>query len=211
MSGAIYVVNQNLLQKFMAYSNTVSASDEPISSVISQLNRDKEKAYNKLFPLIYNDLKDIAAMQLAAENSSVPYTSTDLVHEIYMKWYDQDEIPCNDKAHLVRLAAKTMRQILIDHARKRLADKRGGNIVKIELNEDRHRIREAEEFLELDEACKKLRSIDERLYNVIELKYFCGLSIAQVAEALDISVSTVDRDWKKARKWLYSFLNSSES
>lgn len=194
----------------MAYSDAVSVSDQPIRSYISELNRDKDRVYDKLFPLIYNELKDIAAMQLAAESNSVPYTSTDLVHEIYMKWYDQDEIPCNDKTHLVRLAAKTMRQILIDHARKRLADKRGGNIKKVPLNEDRHKASEAEQFLELDDACKKLRAVDERLYNVTELKYFCGLSISQVAETLDISVSTVDRDWKKARRYLYRFLNETK-
>ena len=194
----------------MAYSDTIVATDDTLSSIISELNRDKDKAYDKLFPLIYNDLKDIAAMQLATENSNVPYTSTDLVHEMYMKWHDQEEIPCNDKTHLIRLAAKTMRQILIDNARKRLADKRGGNTVKVELNEERLRIREAEEFLELEEACKKLRTIDKRLYNVIELKYFCGLSISQVAETLEVSISTVDRDWKKARYWLRQFLDGSD-
>lgn len=193
----------------MAHTDTTTVPNNSIPHFISQLNSNKPRVYDKLFTLIYNDLKDVAVRQLAAESRNVPFTSTDLVHETYMKWYTQDEIPCNDKNHLIRLAAKTMRQILIDYARRRLAEKRGGNITKIPLNEELHQIREAEDFLELDEACKKLREIDERLYQVIELKYFCGLSISQVAETLGISVSSVDRDWKKARHFLHGFLNGS--
>lgn len=193
----------------MANSDTATAHSKSIPHFISQLNSNKSGVYDTLFALIYNDLEDVAARQLAAESRNVPFTSTDLVHETYMKWYTQDELPCNDKKHLIRLAAKTMRQILIDYARRRLAEKRGGNITKIPLNEEHHHIREAENFLELDEACKKLREIDERLYQVTELKYFCGLSISQVAETLDISVSSEDRDWKNARHFLHGFLNGS--
>lgn len=104
------------------------------------------------------------------------------------------------------LASQAMHQILVDHARKKLASKRGGSASKVPLDEERVQRNEARQFLELEHACQELKDLDKRMYSIVELKYFCGFSISQVAEALDISISTVDRDWKKARAWLYNRL-----
>lgn len=180
-----------------------------VTQLLAQLEDKGDQAYNKLFPLIYNELKDIASMKLASERNDLTINRTDLVHEVYMKWLQQDELDCNNRKHLLRLASKAMHQILVDYARKKLADKRGNGAVKIELEEETLDIKEAEEFLDLNEACNELREIDERLYDIVELKYFSGLSVSQVADALDISTSTVNRDWKKAKTLLYMRLNKS--
>lgn len=183
--------------------------DSDVTGLLQQIERNGTEAYNKLFPLVYNELKDIASIQIATERNDLTLNRTDLVHEVYMKWLQQEELDCNSKKHLMRLASKAMHQILVDYARKKLASKRGSGAVKVELDEETLDVKEAEEFLELDEACKELRKIDERLYDIVELKYFSGLSVEQVAEALDISTSTVNRDWKKAKTLLYMNLNDS--
>jgi len=181
-----------------------------VTQLLKNLDDEGTEAYNKLFPLIYNELKDIASIRIASERNDLTLNRTDLVHEVYMKWAHQEDLECNSRKHLMLLASKAMHQILVDYARKKLASKRGSGAVKVEINEDTLNLNEAEEFLELNEACKHLRSIDERLYQIVELKYFSGLSVKQVAETLDISTSTVNREWKKAKTLLYMELNKSD-
>jgi len=162
-----------------------------------------QKGYNRIFSLVYSELENIARQQLSTEFRDTTLKSNDLIHELYLKWDAQNCLNFNNKSHLVRLAAKTMHQILIDHARKKLAEKREGSRTRIELDEQKISRMEAKEFIHLNNACKELKETNKRLYDIIELKYFCGLSISQVAEALEVSISTVDRDWKRAKTWLY--------
>ncbi|CAN5253607.1 ECF-type sigma factor [soil metagenome] len=187
-----------------------NTNSSDITELLHRLEDEGTDVYNKLFPLIYNELKDIASIQIASERNDLTLNRTDLVHEVYMKWLLQEDLECNSKNHLMRLASKAMHQILVDYARKKLAAKRGSGAVKVELNEETLDIKEAEEFLELNEACNELKKIDERLYEIVELKYFSGLSVQQVAETLDISTSTVNREWKKARTLLYMKLNEPD-
>ena len=182
-----------------------------VTRLLNDLEKNGTEAYNKLFPLIYNELKDIAAIQISSERNDLTLNRTDLVHEVYIKWLNQEELECNSRKHLLRLASKAMHQILVDYARKKLADKRGNGAVKIEFDDERLNVEEAEQFLELDEACNELRKIDERLYEIVQLKYFSGLSIRQVADALDVSTSTVNRDWKKAKTLLFMKLKEIRS
>ena len=182
-----------------------------ITQLINELDTEGTEAYNKLFPLIYNELKDIASIQISSERNNLTLNRTDLVHEVYIKWLNQEDLECNSRKHLLRLASKAMHQILVDYARKKLADKRGNGAVKVEFNDERLDIEEAEQFLELNEACNQLRKIDERLFEIVQLKYFSGLSVLQVAEALNISKSTVNRDWKKAKTLLFMKLKEIQS
>lgn len=187
-------------------------SRQDVTQLLNELDdKNGTEAYNKLFPLIYNELKDIASIQIASERNDLTLNRTDLVHEVYMKWLNQEDLECNSRKHLMRLASKAMHQILVDYARKKLAAKRGDGAVKVELEEERLNVKEAEEFLELNEACNELREIDERLYEIVELKYFSGLSVRQVADALDISTSTVNRDWNKAKTLLFMKLKEIQS
>lgn len=195
----------------MASIDTVK-SGQDVTQLLNKLDSaDGTEVYNKLFPLIYNELKDIASVQISSERHDLTLNRTDLVHEVYIKWLNQEELECNSKKHLLRLASKAMHQILVDYARKKLADKRGSGAVKIEFQDERLNIEEAEQFLELNEACNELRKIDERLYEIVELKYFSGLSIRQVAEALNVSKSTVNRDWKKAKTLLFMKLKEIQA
>lgn len=182
-----------------------------VTRLINKLDTEGTEAYNKLFPLIYNELKDIASIQISSERNDLTLNRTDLVHEVYIKWLNQEDLECNSRKHLLRLASKAMHQILVDYARKKLADKRGSGAVKIEFDDERLNIEEAEQFLELNEACNKLRTIDERLFEIVQLKYFSGLSVRQVADALDISKSTVNRDWKKAKTLLFLKLKERQT
>jgi RNA polymerase sigma factor (TIGR02999 family) len=182
-----------------------------VTQLLNELNSDGTEAYNKLFPLIYKELKDIASIQISSERNDLTLNRTDLVHEVYIKWLNQEELECNNRMHLMRLASKAMHQILVDYARKKLADKRGNGAVKIEFEDERLNVEEAEEFLELNEACNELRRIDERLFEIVQLKYFSGLSVRQVADALDVSKSTVNRDWKKAKTLLFIKLKEIQS
>lgn len=182
-----------------------------VTKLINELDTEGSEAYNKLFPLIYNELKDIASIQISSERNDLTLNRTDLVHEVYIKWLNQEDLECNSRNHLLRLASKAMHQILVDYARKKLADKRGNGAVKIEFNDDRLDVEEAQQFLELNDACNELRSIDERLFEIVQLKYFSGLTVRQVAEALDISKSTVNRDWKKAKTLLFMKLKEIQS
>lgn len=182
-----------------------------VTKLINELDTEGSEAYNKLFPLIYNELKDIASIQISSERNDLTLNRTDLVHEVYIKWLNQEDLECNSRNHLLRLASKAMHQILVDYARKKLADKRGNGAVKIEFNDDRLDVEEAQQFLELNDACNELRFIDERLFEIVQLKYFSGLTVRQVAEALDISKSTVNRDWKKAKTLLFMKLKEIQS
>jgi len=182
-----------------------------VTQLLNELNSDGTEAYNKLFPLIYKELKDIASILISSERNDLTLNRTDLVHEVYIKWLNQEELECNNRMHLMRLASKAMHQILVDYARKKLADKRGNGAVKIEFEDERLNVEEAEEFLELNEACNELRRIDERLFEIVQLKYFSGLSVRQVADALDVSKSTVNRDWKKAKTLLFIKLKEIQS
>jgi RNA polymerase sigma factor (TIGR02999 family) len=182
-----------------------------VTQLLNELDSDGTEAYNKLFPLIYKELKDIASIQISSERNDLTLNRTDLVHEVYIKWLNQEELECNNRMHLMRLASKAMHQILVDYARKKLADKRGNGAVKIEFEDERLNVEEAEEFLELNEACNELRRIDERLFEIVQLKYFSGLSVRQVADALDVSKSTVNRDWKKAKTLLFIKLKEIQS
>ena len=188
-----------------------TADGNNVTQLLNDLDKEGTEAYNKLFPLIYNELKDIASIQISSERNDLTLNRTDLVHEVYIKWLNQEELECNSRKHLLRLASKAMHQILVDYARKKLADKRGNGAVKIEFEDERLNVEEAEQFLELNEACGELRKIDERLYEIVQLKYFSGLSIRQVADALDVSTSTVNRDWKKAKTLLFMKLKEIQS
>ena len=184
-----------------------SNSSHNVTKLINELGSDGTEAYNKLFPLIYNELKDIASFQISSERNNLILDRTDLVHEVYIKWLNQDELNCNSRKHLLRLASKAMHQILVDYARKKLADKRGNGAIKIEYDDEHLNVVEAEQFLELNEACDELRKIDERLFEIVQLKYFSGLSVQQVADSLNVSKSTINRDWKKAKTLLFMKLS----
>lgn len=175
--------------------------------ILQEITDGSEEAYNKLFPLVYDQLKDIAHMRINRENDGHTYSKTDLVHEAYIKLINIDNIDWKDTAHFYAIASSCMRRILIDYARKKKAQKRGGTKEPVTyVDEIVNADRQAENLINLDDALNRLSELNERLTKVVECRYFGEMSIEDTAEALDISVSTVKRDWAKARGWLYKEL-----
>ena len=158
---------------------------------------------------MYDQLRDIAYRQMAKEPEGHTWSKTDLVHEVYIKLIDQDKIDYNSRTHFYAIAARSMRQILVDHARKKNRKKRGGDHQKVTFIDEIMRIEhQAEELLQIDEALKRLAEFDPRLAEIVELHYFGEMNFDDIAKFMDLSERTVYRDWAKARGWLYKELKS---
>jgi RNA polymerase sigma factor (TIGR02999 family) len=168
-----------------------------------------ERALAELLPLVYGDLRRLARAQLRRAGPGHSLDTHSLVHEAYLKMVDRSRAEFNDRGHFFAVSATAMRQIVVDHARRRTRAKRGGEAVRESLDEATPAVADdAGRILEIDLALEKLATIDPRLVNVVECRYFAGLSEQETAEALEVSLRTVQRDWLKARAWLREALGS---
>lgn len=160
------------------------------------------RALDELMPLVYERLRQIARRRLRDEPDA-SLNTTGLVHEMYMKLVDSHGIHVQDRGHFLGLASRVMRHLLVDHARARRAAKRGLGVASLTLDEAAWLPDDAvEPVLELDQALERLARIDERRSRILEQRYFGGLSLEEVAEALDVSLATVKRELRSARAWL---------
>lgn len=181
---------------------------ENVTQLLVSVSEGNQQAYNKLFPVVYSELKRIAGNQLRKEYDEITLSQTELVHEVYLKLIDQTKVNYNDRSHFYGIAARSMRQILVDYARKKKAQKRGGNQKDITFEEKYVNLaHHASQIIKLDELLDELGTLNERLAKIVELRFFAGLSIDDTAGVLNISPSTANRDWVKARGWLYHRLN----
>ena len=167
-----------------------------------------DHAFGQLFPLVYDELRRIARRQLGREHPGHTLDSVALVHEAYLKLVDQTRIAWINRSHLVAMAARTMRRILVDYARQYRAKKRGGGseptvLTDMVLVADER----ADTILSLDEALTQLTQLDERLSQVVACRFFGGLTEEETAQALGITARTVRRDWTKAKGWLHHALS----
>ena len=162
-----------------------------------------EGALSRLMPLVYNELHRLARRYMAAEQAGHPLQTTGLVHEAYLRLVDANTIDWQNRAHFYAICARLMRRILIDFARSRNYQKRGAGFAHIQL-EEAVTVSEAvgSEMLAVDEALKQLAAIDSRKSEVVELRFFGGLTVEETAVALGVSPDTVLRDWKLAKAWL---------
>ena len=164
-------------------------------------------AFDRLMPLVYTELKQVAGRQLRREYADQAPRTTALVNELYLKLVDHAQIDWHGRAHFFTIAARAMRQILVDHARKRNAKKRGGDWQRTTLVENLLASEAKwEDLLALDDALDQLDAVDTRMRKVVEYRFFGGMTGKEIAEVLDISARTVQRDWVKARAWLYDKL-----
>lgn len=171
--------------------------------ILQAINGGDSSAVDRLLPLLYADLRAIAAASMRRERSDHTLEPTALVHEAYLRLVDQERCDWQSRAHFLAVAARTIRNILIDHARKDHADKRGGGWHRTALHEDlRSADREDVDLLDLHEALERLHALNPRQSNVVELRFFGGLSIEETAHVLEIARSTVTEDWLLARAWL---------
>lgn len=180
---------------------------EDITRLLINLKEGSGKAYDRLFPLVYDHLRDIAYRQMANEPADHTYTKTDLVHEAYLKLIDQNDVEWEDRAHFYGIAARCMRQILIDHARNKMRKKRGGKMKPVTFIDEIMKVEhQAEELIEIDSALDRLAEFDRRLAKIVEFHFFGEMNFEDIAEIMDLSARTVYRDWEKARGWLYKEL-----
>lgn len=171
---------------------------------------------DQLMPLVYDQLRRMAHRQLGAEPTGHTLNTTALVHEAWFRLVDQTRAQWEDRAHFFAIAAQAMRRILIDYARRHRAARRGGldggAPIPISLDAVELSVAErAETLLALDEALERLAQVDTRLARVVECRFFAGLTEAETAEALGVSVRTVAREWALAKGWLYRALNDDDA
>jgi RNA polymerase sigma factor (TIGR02999 family) len=163
---------------------------------------DRE-ALDKLIPIVYEELRRQAARYLQRERPGHTLQTTALVHEAYVRLIDQAGVRWQNRAHFFAIAAEMMRRILVDHARKRRAIKRGGDALKLTLNEALNASGERNlDLIAVDEALTKLAALDHQQARVVELRFFGGLDVEETAEVLSISTRTVKRDWRVAKSWI---------
>jgi RNA polymerase sigma-70 factor, ECF subfamily len=188
-------------------------SSYPVSELLSRWSEGDLSARDALVPLIYDELRRIARRCLAAKGSDHTLQPTALVHEAYMRLIRQDSVNCTDRVHFFAMAAKIMRQILIDYARKTAAAKRGGNAVTVTLDEAPEAADRAKkntlDVIALDDAMTQLALLDPRQCRIVELRFFGGLSIEETAQVVEISPATVKREWATARLWLHRSINTN--
>jgi RNA polymerase sigma-70 factor, ECF subfamily len=181
-----------------------------VSGLLAEWSQGSEAARDQLMPLVYDELRRLAAYYMARENSGHTLQATALVNEAYVRLADQRGVNCQSRAHFFALASCIMRRILVDHARKKGCAKRGGHIQEAALDEAMIVSEEkAPELIALDEALTRLAAVDPRKSQVVELRYFGGLNVEEAAEVLKISAATVRRDWSMAKAWLHLAMNES--
>ena len=171
---------------------------------------DKE-ALDKLVPLVYDELRRQASRYLRRERAGHTLQTTALIHEAYVRLVDQRNVHWQNRAHFFGIAAQLMRRILVDHARGKKRDKRGGSDVRVSLGEAMAVAKAQElDIVALDEALDRLAQIDEQQSRIVELRFFSGLSVPETAEVLGISPATVKRDWSMAKAWLHREISNDE-
>ena len=192
------------------HSDTLLMTDESDSSsgAITQWlldwGRSDKKGLDQMLPVVYEELHRMAAHYLSREATGHTLQPTALVHEAYLRLVDQRRVDWRNRAQFLGLAASMMRRILVNHARDRAARKRGGNPERVSLSlVESPSGRPDVELIALEDALQQLTRLDERKGRVVELKFFGGLTIDEIAEVLGISAATVEREWAFARAWLY--------
>lgn len=185
-------------------------AEKPITQILSEIKSGKQEALDELLPLVYDELRRLANSYLKKERANHTLQPTALVHEAYLRLLGQKEIEWQNRAHFFGVSARLMREILIEYARAKNRLKRGGEF-KTQIALD-----EAVSFaggknydvVSVDEALTKLEQLDERQARIVEMKFFAGMTIEEIAEVSDISPATVKREWATAKLLLYKMLNA---
>ncbi len=180
-------------------------STQEVTRLLIAWSNGQAEALENLMPVVYDELRRLARHYMNRESSEHMLQTTALIHEAYLKLIDQQRVQWQNRAHFFAVAAKLMRRILVDLARARQAERRGGMIRMVSLDDASLAASSpAGEVVAVDEALTALAELDERRSRVVELRFFGGLSVEETAEVLKISPATVMREWKRAQAWLYA-------
>ena len=188
-------------------------AEPEVTNLLIEWRNGNQDAFERLFPLVYDELRKIAKRYMSRESSGHTLQTEALVNEAYLRLVRQQGVDWKNRAHFFAISAQIMRHLLVDHARSHNYAKRGGGAIQISLNEGLAVSKEKSiDLLALDEALSRLEKMDERKNRIVELRYFAGLSSEETAEVLGISEITVKREWLKAKAWLFREITSeSES
>jgi len=186
-------------------------SQTGVTDLLVHWSEGDQEALNKLIPLVYDELHKLASRYLRRERRDHTLQTTALVHEAYLKLVNQRDANFENRLHFFAVAAQIMRRILVDYARRHHASKRGGDLYKLSLDEALVTSEEkGADLLALDEALERLAAIDPRQSRVVELRIFAGLTLEETAQALNISPSTVRREWSMAKAWLHRQIKNND-
>jgi len=187
------------------------SSPDDITGLLMAWGGGDKAALDRLMPLVYQELRRLARRQMRREREGDTLQTTALVNEAYLRLVDYERVQARDRSHFLAIAAQAMRRILIERARSRRSDKRGSNPQKISLD-DVTEVADARaaDLLALDEALQTLSTIDPRKAQLVELRYFGGLTIEETANVLGVSTPTVERDWRTARIWLHKEISQGK-
>jgi len=185
----------------------MARSSKEISEMLLEWSNGHQEVLEELMPLVYDELRRLAAHHLRRERPDHTLQPTALVHEAYLKLVDQTQVRCQSRAHFFGIAANLMRQILVNHALAHRATKRGGTAIKLTLEEAVGVSKEeGVDLVALDQALSRLAALDPQQSQVVELRFFGGLTIEEAAEVLRVSPATVKREWTLAKAWLHCAL-----
>lgn len=174
-----------------------------VTAILVSWSEGRREALDELVPLIYDELHRIAARYLRQERAEHTLQPTALVHEAWLRLIDQQNVNWQNRAHFFGVSAELMRRILVDHARRKKAEKRGGGAATVVLDENiEWSARRDLDLVDLDDALEALAKLDPQQSKVVEMRFFGGLSVEETAEALGVSPTTVKREWRMARAWL---------
>ena len=185
-------------------SNMAHTASEDITRLLLDWGNGDRAALDRLVSLLYGELRRMASLQMRRERSSVSIHTTALVNEAYLRLVDYRRVRPRDRAHFIAIAAQAMRRILVDRARSARTAKRGGVSLRVPLDEAADvALEQSDALLALDAALSRLVVFDPRMAQIVELKYFGGLTIEETAEVVGVSAPTVEREWRSAKLWLY--------
>jgi RNA polymerase sigma factor (TIGR02999 family) len=178
-------------------------SSSDVTALLGDWSRGNHSALNQLLPMVYAELRRMAARQLRSERAGHTLQPTALVHEVYLRLVDQRNVDWRHRAHFFGVAAQVMRRILVDHARRHTAAKRGEGLPRVSIDEAKDAVApDGIPVLALDHALDRLAGMDEGLARIVELRAFGGLTIEESACVLEVSASTAKREWRTAKAWL---------
>ena len=188
---------------------TPSRSAQEVTQLLGDWSGGDEGALEKLIPLVQPELHRLAHYYMSRERAGHTLQTTALLNEAYLQLTDKTQRPWQNRTHFMAVAAQLMRRIMVDHARARHALKRGAGAIRVTLDETAWVTEErAEELLALDEALEKLAEFDRRRCEIVEMRYFGGLTVEEIADVLKVHPNTVMRDWRAAKAWLYAELTT---
>ncbi len=183
--------------------------DKSPTEILTEIQNGNTKSVDQLFPLVYETLRSIARHKLLRFDKSHGLSSTELVHEAYLKLIDQQEATWKSRTHFFALGSRVMRQIAVDRARQNLTQKRGGGALHLPIAEELLSLKDDRHVIALEDALKRLEEIDAKQAKIVELRFFGGMTVEEVAEAIGMSKRWVEAEWTMIRAWLRKELSES--